>query len=68
MTRIGLTRTMVVWCPDWPVTAAATSAGCPPDTPVAVLVKGRVLASSAVARAVGGSSRPAGPGCAVPLP
>lgn len=53
MTRIGLTRTMVVWCPDWPVTAAATSAGCPPDAPVAVLVKGRVLASSAAARAVG---------------
>jgi protein ImuB len=48
-----LTRTMVVWCPDWPVTAAATAAGCEPDAPVAVLTKGRVLASSAAARAEG---------------
>ncbi|TWD83772.1 protein ImuB [Kribbella amoyensis] len=47
------TRTMVVWVPDWPVTAAATAAGHPPDTPVAVLVKGKVLASSAAARAEG---------------
>ena len=44
---------MVVWCPDWPVTAAAGAAGCPPDTPVAVLDHGRVLASSAAARAEG---------------
>ena len=51
--RTALTRTMVVWCPDWPVTAAATTAGCAPDAPVAVLAKGRVLASSAAARAEG---------------
>jgi protein ImuB len=49
----SLTRTMVVWIPDWPVTAAATAAGHPPDAPVAVLTKGRVLASSAAARAEG---------------
>ena len=49
----SLTRTMVVWIPDWPVTAAATAAGHPPDAPVAVLAKGRVLASSAAARAEG---------------
>ncbi|HYU85082.1 MAG TPA: DNA polymerase Y family protein, partial [Kribbellaceae bacterium] len=47
------TRTMVVWCPDWPVTAAASAVGCPPDAPVAVLDHGRVLASSAAARADG---------------
>jgi protein ImuB len=51
--RTRLTRTMVVWCPDWPVTAAATSAGCAPDAPVAVLAKGQVMASSAAARAEG---------------
>jgi protein ImuB len=44
---------MVVWCPDWPVTAAASAVGCPPDAPVAVLDHGRVLASSAAARADG---------------
>ncbi|TCM50077.1 DNA polymerase Y family protein [Kribbella sp. VKM Ac-2568] len=49
----SLTRTMVVWIPDWPVTAAATAAGHPPDAAVAVLAKGRVLASSAAARAEG---------------
>jgi protein ImuB len=47
------TRTMVVWVPDWPVTAAAGAAGCSPEAPVAVLAKGRVLASSASARAEG---------------
>ncbi|WP_133800381.1 DNA polymerase Y family protein [Kribbella caucasensis] len=49
----GLIRTMVVWVPDWPVTAAAVTAGHPPNAPVAVLAKGRVLASSAAARAEG---------------
>ncbi len=44
---------MVVWCPDWPVIAASGSVGCPPDAPVAVLDHGRVLASSAAARAEG---------------
>lgn len=51
--RTGPTRTMVVWCPDWPVIAAAAAAGCAPDAPIAVLAKGRVLASSAAARAEG---------------
>ncbi|GAA1612324.1 DNA polymerase Y family protein [Kribbella sancticallisti] len=49
----NLTRTMVVWIPDWPVTAAASAAGHSPEAPVAVLAKGRVLASSAAARAEG---------------
>ncbi|TCO51624.1 protein ImuB [Kribbella antiqua] len=48
-----LTRTMVVWVPDWPVTAAAVAAGHSPDEPIAVLEKGKVFAVSAAARAVG---------------
>jgi protein ImuB len=42
-------RTLVVWCPDWPVVAT----GLPPELPVAVLAAGRVLACSAPARAEG---------------
>ncbi len=49
----GLTRTMVVWVPDWPVTAAAVAAGHSPNEPIAVLEKGKVLAVSAAARAEG---------------
>jgi protein ImuB len=43
------TRTLVVWCPDWPVTAAGFSAA----DPVAVLSANRVVACSAAARADG---------------
>jgi protein ImuB len=48
----SLTRTMVVWCPDWPVVAAAgeTEVG---DKPVAVIDKGQVFACSATARLEG---------------
>jgi protein ImuB len=46
-------RTLAVWCPDWPVAAAGRAAGCPPDAPVAVLDRGRVLACSATARQEG---------------
>ena len=42
-------RTLVVWCPDWPVVAAGFSA----DEPVAVVHANRVLACSAAARAEG---------------
>ena len=42
-------RTLVLWCPDWPVTAAGFSA----DEPVAVLFANRVVACSAAARAEG---------------
>jgi protein ImuB len=49
----GLTRTMVIWVPDWPVTAAAVATGRSPDEPIAVLEKGKVLATSAAARAEG---------------
>ncbi|MDP4332566.1 DNA polymerase Y family protein [Curtobacterium sp. A7_M15] len=44
------TRTIVLWCPDWPVIAAARAAGSPPDHPFALVVKGQVYASSASAR------------------
>ncbi|MPZ63096.1 MAG: DNA polymerase Y family protein [Propionibacteriales bacterium] len=43
-------RTIVVWCPDWPVTAAGKAAGCRPDAPIAVLEGGRVWACSYAAR------------------
>ncbi|WP_165555494.1 DNA polymerase Y family protein [Kribbella pittospori] len=49
----GLTRTLVIWVPDWPVTAAAVAAGRSPDEPIAILEKGKVLATSAAARAGG---------------
>src|SRR5579884_612615 len=42
-------RTVVVWCPDWPVRAS----GVGPGRPVAVLHANRVVACSAEARAEG---------------
>ena len=39
-------RTLVVWCPDWPVVAL----GCPLDEPVAVVFADRVVAASPTAR------------------
>src|SRR5690242_11581389 len=46
-------RTLVVWCPDWPVIAAEIVDGWPAHAPVAVLYANRVLASSPAARAEG---------------
>jgi protein ImuB len=46
-------RVMVLWCPDWPVVAAAADAGLPASVPIAVIAKGAVLACSPVARAEG---------------
>ena len=46
-------RTVVVWCPDWPVRAAAAEAGLAPDTPIALLEHGLVHACSPAARAAG---------------
>ncbi|MCA1690877.1 MAG: DNA polymerase Y family protein [Actinobacteria bacterium] len=43
-------RTLVVWCPDWPVVAAGAGPG---DAPVAVVAANRVVACSAAARAEG---------------
>ncbi len=50
---IGTVRTLVLWCPDWPVIAAGIVDGCPADQPVVVLYANRVLASSPAARAEG---------------
>jgi protein ImuB len=47
------TRLLVVWCPDWPVVAAATVAGTTARLPMAVVAANRVVASSAVARREG---------------
>jgi protein ImuB len=46
-------RSLVVWCPDWPVQAAATDAALPPEAPIALIEKGLVHACSAAARAEG---------------
>jgi len=42
-------RTLVVWCPDWPVVAVGADAG----TPAAVVSGGRVTACTAAARDAG---------------
>ncbi|MEU4822931.1 DNA polymerase Y family protein [Actinomadura sp. NPDC023710] len=44
-----MTRVLVAWCPDWPVTAVGIDAAAPG----AVVVQGRVAACSAAARAEG---------------
>lgn len=46
-------RMLVVWCPDWPVTAASAAARLAPHQPVAVVEANRVVACSALARAEG---------------
>ncbi len=50
-------RVIVLWCPDWPVTAARhalVAAGFPaPDAPLALIAKGLVFACSPSARAEG---------------
>ncbi|GAA2831131.1 hypothetical protein RMN57_10500 [Kitasatospora sp. CM 4170] len=45
-------RVLVVWCPDWPVTAVGGDAGAG-GAPVAVVAGGRILACSDAARAAG---------------
>ncbi len=47
-------RTLVLWCPDWPVLAAEIVDGVPATEPVAVLHANRVVACS---------ERPAPKGC-----
>ncbi|AEV82636.1 DNA-directed DNA polymerase [Actinoplanes sp. SE50] len=43
-------RTLMVWCPDWPVVAAEIELGVPGDGAVAVMANNRVLACSEAAR------------------
>ncbi|WP_410810982.1 DNA polymerase Y family protein [Micromonospora sp. 067-2] len=46
-------RTLLLWCPDWPVLAAEIVDGVPATDPVAVLHANRVVACSERARADG---------------
>ncbi|RKN50804.1 DNA polymerase Y family protein [Micromonospora endolithica] len=46
-------RTLLLWCPDWPVVAAEIVDGTPATGPVAVLHANRVVACSERARAEG---------------
>ena len=46
----GPSRVMVVWCPDWPVLAAAAELGLTVSAPVAVIEAGAVHACSELAR------------------
>ncbi|MEV2240277.1 DNA polymerase Y family protein [Micromonospora sp. NPDC049891] len=46
-------RTLLLWCPDWPVLAAEIVDGVPATGPVAVLHANRVIACSERARAEG---------------
>nr|WP_084504456.1 DNA polymerase Y family protein [Actinoplanes sp. N902-109] len=50
---MGGVRTLVVWCPDWPVVAAEIVEGVPAAEPVVVLRANRVVACSEAARAEG---------------
>ncbi|ASW56045.1 DNA polymerase Y family protein [Plantactinospora sp. KBS50] len=47
------TRTLLVWCPDWPVIALEIVEGVPAAGPVAVLHANRVIACSPAARTEG---------------
>lgn len=56
--RAGIPRVMVLWCPDWPITAALHEArvhdtNLSADAALALIWKGVVFASSAQARADG---------------
>ncbi|MDI5944002.1 DNA polymerase Y family protein, partial [Micromonospora sp. DH15] len=46
-------RTLLLWCPDWPVLAAELVDGVPATGAVAVLHANRVVACSEAARAEG---------------
>jgi len=46
-------RLLVVWCPDWPVAAAASVAGVAARLPMAVVSANRIICTSAVARREG---------------
>ncbi len=50
---MGAARVVVLWCPDWPVVAAAVAAGLAERTPAAVVAANRVVACSAAAREQG---------------
>jgi protein ImuB len=45
-----VSRTLLVWCPDWPIAAAGIVEGVPTFEPVVVIEANRVIACSAAAR------------------
>ena len=47
------TRTIVLWCPDWPITAATRAHFLTTEAPLALIDKGLVFACSAAARHAG---------------
>ncbi len=49
----AVTRAIVLWCPDWPVTATMHAKELPSDAPVALVERNLVFACSAAARAEG---------------
>lgn len=53
MTHPGTRRALALWCPDWSLLATRTEHGLDPDTALALMEKGRVVARSAAADAEG---------------
>jgi protein ImuB len=49
----AITRTIVLWCPDWPITAAVRAHSLAADAPIALIDRGIVFACSAAARREG---------------
>ena len=50
LVHVDPTRTIVLWCPDWPVFAACRESGLDPEAPVALTEGGQIYACSAAAR------------------
>ncbi|MDM4763159.1 DNA polymerase Y family protein [Galbitalea sp. SE-J8] len=50
---VGTTRTIVLWSPDWPISALARSTGIDVGERIALIASGAVFACSASARAQG---------------
>jgi len=48
-----MTRRLVVWCPDWPVVAAAATAATAAGRPTGVVAGNHIVACSALARSAG---------------
>jgi len=48
--RAAVTRTIVLWCPDWPVAAAVRAHGLDASVAIALIEKGQVFACSSAAR------------------
>ncbi len=46
-------RTILLWCPDWPIVAALKTHGLPADARLALIEKGEVYACSSTARREG---------------